>query len=106
MKKNFPPVEWVTLLTMEAVGMPMRRKGAVAFFCIVCVAVNMGRNGEIYSWTRLAQEYAESIGSTQMAVWESIRKMIRSIGWTDTVGEALAWAVLEVSSYGEDRIFV
>lgn len=106
MSRKLPPVEWVALLTMEAVGMPMRRKGAVAFFCIVCVAVNMGRNGEPYTWTRLVHEYAESIGSTQMAVWQSMRKMIRSMGWKETVGEALAWAVLEVDSFGKDRIFV
>lgn len=106
MSKKLPPVEWVTLLTLEAVGMSMRRKGAVAFFCIVCVAVNMGRNGEPYTWAKLAQEYAESCGSTQMAVWESMRRMIRSMGWKETVGEALAWAVLEVDSFGKDRIFV
>lgn len=76
------------LRSMQEMGIP-DSKGASAFFCICCVAMEYEQDGKPWCAAKMAHDYGCHIGSNQMAVWESMRRTLRKAKWPGTVGAAI-----------------
>lgn len=72
-------------------------KGATAFFCICCCAVESALIGAAWTAAKMAHDYACYSDSNQMAVWEAMRRALRRAGWKGTTGEAITEVVENAS---------